>query len=167
MSDEPYEVFPSEYIGTRKAAPKKNKGLVILNEGTAEGTIIGGNLCSLNLLQGTEYMPSLKDKILFIEDDDFGGDQSPLEFERNLESLLQLPYAQSIKGVVFGRFPAKTTMTTEKLKYMLSSKLKLAGIPLIAGADFGHTNPMITFPIGGTARIEAKGRMIKIEILKH
>jgi len=167
MSDEPYEVFPSAYVGERKVAPKKNKGVIVLNEGSAEGVVVGGNLCSLNLLQGTEYMPSLKDKILFIEDDDFGGDQSPLEFERNLESLLEVPGARSIKGVVFGRFPKKTTMTTEKLVYIVSSKLALAGIPIIAGADFGHTNPMITFPVGGTARIEAKGRVVKIEIIKH
>lgn len=167
MSEDAYEIFPSKYFGERKVAPKKNKGLVVLNEGIAEGTIIGGNLCSLNLLQGTEYMPSLKDKILFIEDDDFGGDQSPLEFERNLESLLQQPHAKTIRGLVLGRFPSKTTMTIEKLKQILSNKLALAGIPIITGVDFGHTNPMITFPIGGTARIEAKGRAIKIEILKH
>lgn len=36
----------------------KNEGYRVLQEGSAEGTIVGGNLCTLNLLQGTEYMPS-------------------------------------------------------------------------------------------------------------
>ena len=43
---------------------------MIIQEGEAEGTIIGGNLCTINLLQGTEYMPSLENSILFIEDDE-------------------------------------------------------------------------------------------------
>lgn len=30
-----------------------------MQPGVAEGIIIGGNLCTLNLLQGTEYMPNL------------------------------------------------------------------------------------------------------------
>ena len=44
-----------------------NEGMKIINEGEAEGKIIGGNLCTLNLLQGTEYMPDLDNSILFIE----------------------------------------------------------------------------------------------------
>ena len=33
---------------------EKNKGFVVINEGSCEGTLLGGNLCTLNLLQGTE-----------------------------------------------------------------------------------------------------------------
>ena len=43
-----------------KVIKKKNDGSWIMNKGTGKGTIIGGNLCTLNLLQGTQYMPSLK-----------------------------------------------------------------------------------------------------------
>ena len=39
-------------------------------------------------------------------------------------------------------------------------------MPIIANADFGHSNPFITFPIGGTVKISTKGKA-KIEILKH
>jgi muramoyltetrapeptide carboxypeptidase len=38
-------------------------------------------------------------------------------------------------------------MTIEKLRYIISTKEELKMIPVIANADFGHTNPMITFPI--------------------
>ena len=38
------------------------------------GTIIGGNLCTLNLLQGTEFMPEFTENtILFLEDDALAG----------------------------------------------------------------------------------------------
>ena len=162
-----FEITASQYSGERNVAPTKNKGFVLLQEGTAEGTVIGGNLCSLNLLQGTEYMPSIKDKILFLEDDDFGGKETPIEFERNLESLLQLPHADTIRAIVFGRFQKGATMTMQKLAFMLSSKRISKNIPIIAHVDFGHTNPMITFPIGGTVRIQARGKNIKIEIVRH
>lgn len=40
----------------------KNDGMFAIKNGEAEGKIIGGNLCTLNLLQGTEYMPDLSNK---------------------------------------------------------------------------------------------------------
>ena len=39
-----------------------NEGMFVINEGDAEGDIVGGNLCTVNLLQGTEYMPDLSNK---------------------------------------------------------------------------------------------------------
>lgn len=167
MDNKPFELAPSKYFGERKVKTQKNKGVLVLQKGKCEGVLIGGNLCSLNLLQGTEYMPSLKDKVLFIEEDDFGGKNTPLEFERNLESLLQLPYASTIKGLVFGRFQKGANMNLEKLKYILKSKKIAKSIPIIVNADFGHTHPMFTFPIGGTVKIETVGSKVRIEILKH
>ena len=35
------------------------------------------------------------------------------------------------------------------------SKRELRAVPVIAGVDFGHTDPTITFPIGGTGRLIA------------
>jgi muramoyltetrapeptide carboxypeptidase len=58
-----------------------NEGWFVINNGVAEGTIIGGNLCTLNFLQGTEFMPSLANSILFIEDD---YEVSPEAFDRDL-----------------------------------------------------------------------------------
>lgn len=167
MSSSPFLVESSRYIAERKVKIKKNKGTIVLQEGQAEGVVIGGGLCSLNLLQGAEYMPSIKNSILFIEQDDFGGKNTPKEFERNLESLLQLPYANTIKGIVFGRFQKGADMNIKKLKYILSSKKISKNIPVIADADFGHTYPMFTFPIGGTVKIEARSAKVKIEVLKH
>ncbi|MBA5791105.1 LD-carboxypeptidase, partial [Escherichia coli] len=67
---------------------------------------------TLNLLQGTEYMPNLAGTILFIEDDFM---TIPETFDRDLESLLSQPGADEIEGMVIGRFQQKTAMTAEKL----------------------------------------------------
>ena len=38
---------------------------------------------------------------------------------------------------------------------------KLKGLPIIANLDFGHSTPLLTIPVGGTAKIDQGG--IKIE----
>jgi len=83
---------------------EKNDGYWILNEGVGEGRIVGGNLSTINLLQGTEFMPDLTDSILFIEDDDLAGNYTGVMFDRYLQSLLHQPNSQGLKGIVIGRF---------------------------------------------------------------
>ena len=130
----------------------KNKGCIVINEGKADGTIIGGNLCSFNLLQGTQYMPSLKDKILFIEDDALVGKEFPYEFDRNLVSLIQQKDFDKVKGIVIGRTQTQTGMNLTKWRKILNKK-ELKNIPIIINANFGHTTPNATIPIGGNCKI--------------
>ena len=142
------------YIDQNNINDIKNEGLIVINKGIASGNILGGNLCTLNLLQGTEYMPNMKDVILFIEDDDLSGDDFIYEFDRNLESLLQTDIGKNLKGIVVGKCQVKSEMNTEKWK-LLFNKEKFKDIPIIVDANFGHTTPIFTFPIGGYAKIEA------------
>lgn len=146
------------YINQSEVNNIKNEGLIIINHGIAEGQILGGNLCTLNLLQGTEYMPNMGDIILFIEDDDITGNNFFQEFDRNLESFLQSKLGKNVRGIVIGKTQKKSCMTLEKWKKMISNKKSLKKIPIIIGANFGHTTPIFTFPIGGYAKIEANDK---------
>lgn len=168
-TNKPYEVKSSKewsddewWMNQEKRTFIPNKGAWVLQKGKAEGTIIGGNLCTINLLQGTEYMPSLKDVILFVEDDEMEKENTVLTFDCDLQSLLQQK-GLTIKGLAIGRFQKASEMTREKLERIVSTKSQLKGIPIIANLDFGHSTPMITYPIGGTARINGS----KLEIVKH
>ena len=131
----------------------KNKGCIVINEGKTKGTIIGGNLCSFNLLQGTQYMPSLINKILFIEDDALVGKEFPYEFDRNLVSLIQQKDFDKVKGIVIGRSQTQTGMNLTKWKKILNKK-ELKNIPIIINVNFGHTTPNATIPIGGKCIID-------------
>ena len=142
----------------------KNDGMFVINEGEAEGEIVGGNLCTLNLLQGTEYMPNIENKILFLEDDDMAGKIYLMEFDRNLQSLIHMPEFKTVKALVLGRSQKATDMTKEKWIKLIKNKPELANIPVIAGVDFGHSTPIITFPIGGDARLKAKDNNIELYI---
>jgi len=165
-----FEVKPSKtwsddgwYTDQENRNPIDNEGFIIFNKGEAEGTIFGGNLCTLNLLQGTEFMPDISNSILFLEDD---YEVNPPDFDRDLQSLIHTPNFDKVKGIVIGRFQKKTDMTLEKLKYIIKTKKELENIPIIAGVDFGHTYPMITFPIGGTARLKVDEK-VEFRILNH
>ncbi len=141
-----------------------NPGSKVINKGMAEGTIIGGNLNTLGLLQGTKYMPIVEDCILFIEDCDRTNYDK--EFDRNLEALLQTELGDKIRGVVLGRAELNSDMNDEKWKYIIRGKKKLTDVPVVSGVGFGHSTPMITFPIGARAKIEA-GEGVKITIFSN
>jgi muramoyltetrapeptide carboxypeptidase LdcA involved in peptidoglycan recycling len=171
FSEDPFEIIPSKqwsddawYKNQKDRTLIKNEGFLVINEGSAFGTIIGGNLCTLNLLQGTEYFPTLENSILFIEDDD---ESLPHTFDRDLQSLIHLPSFSGVKGIVIGRFQKASKMTNDLLIKIIKTKKELDNIPIIANVDFGHTYPKITFPIGGEVSLVAKESKVKLELTKH
>lgn len=129
-----------------------SEGWWVLNRGTAAGTVVGGNLCTFNLLQGTPFMPPLDDTIVFVEDD---AEVRPWDFDRDLTSLIQQPTFEGVRALVIGRFQRETGMTRDLLTQIVSTKPALDRIPVLANVDFGHTTPIITFAIGGRATITA------------
>ena len=174
MKEWTFPIVPSKtwsddarYLDQENRTIEDNKGFWTMNEGKAEGKILGGNLCTFNLLHGTEFMPDISDSILFIEDDNQAGDLFSLEFERNLQSVIHQPNFDKVRWMVIGRFQKDTDINIEKLKYILKTKEELRSIPIIANVDFGHTNPLITFPIWGTAKILVKDNEATIEIIEH
>jgi muramoyltetrapeptide carboxypeptidase LdcA involved in peptidoglycan recycling len=171
MEESLFEIKPSEewsddkwYLDQNEREFMKNEGELIVNEGGAEGKIIGGNVCTLNLLLGTEFMPSIKDSILFLEDDE----ESKLKhFGRNLQALLHQPEFSQVRGLIVGRFQKASEATKEKIVKMIKTKKELENIPVVANLDFGHTSPLFTFSIGGTAKLLVKKEGVKLEILEH
>jgi len=173
MENNSFEVFPSKHWSDDKWYENQenrnlitNKGWVVINEGAAEGIVIGGNIGTFLLLQGTKYFPEAKDVVLFLEDDDLPGDSSAVEFERGLQSIIQQSKLK-IKGIVIGRFQKASNVTIEKITKIVKTKKELDSVPVIADVDFGHTDPKITFPIGGRVKIIANKNTSKIEFTNY
>ena len=170
FSSEPYEVMPATtwsddawYRDQENRDFIPNAGYEILQEGEADGPLIGGNASTLILLNGTPYLPPLAGSILMIEDD---LEATPHAFQRYLQALIHQPGFEGVRGMVIGRFQKATQMTDELLRYIISTKRELRGMPIIAQASFGHTTPQFTFPIGGRATLSAvdeKGRFVITE----
>lgn len=172
-SEIPFEVYHSSewsddawYMNQEERVFIPNDGFKIIQEGEAVGTSIGGNLCTFQLLHGTEYMPPLKDTILFVEDDDLTAEYFPVSFDRDLQSLIHQPGFEGVKGIIIGRAQKRANFNLEKINYIIKTKEELSHLPVIAGVDFGHTTPQITLPIGGQVSIKARDGKVSFNILK-
>ncbi|ABS24066.1 MULTISPECIES: S66 family peptidase [Bacillus cereus group] len=168
------EIVPSKtwsddlwYIDQEQREFMSNEGYISIHEGESTGEIVGGNMSTFNLLQGTPYMPSLCDKILFLEEDDLTGKSTIQTFNRYLHSLIQQPGFEHIKGIVLGRMQKGAASTMEDIQEMIDSKPELTHIPVIANANFGHTTPIFTFPIGGRVKMISHKTSSSITILTH
>lgn len=111
-------------------------------------------------------MPDIRDKVLFLEDDNIMGEYFCYEFDRNLESLMQVDGADTLKGIIFGRFADSCGLNVDTITDIIRDKVP-AHIPVVFGVDFGHAFPMITFPVGGMVRIQADQDKTEIIIVEH
>lgn len=173
MQKDSFKIAPSKswsddewYKNQKDRTLVRNSGWKVINTGRASGTVIGGNLCTFNLLQGTVYFPNIKNSILFFEDDEFGGSYSAVELDRNLQSVIQQQGFSRVKGIIIGRFQKASEMDLIKIRHIIKSKKELSKIPVIYDVDFGHTDPKITFPIGGKVEIVAS-KSPQIKFIKH
>ena len=107
---------------------------------------------------------AFSDSILFLEDDS----ESQLgHFDRDLQSLIHLPNFNKVRGIVVGRFQKASHVKNEHLIKAIKSKKELSHIPVLANVDFGHTDPTITFPIGGEVALVVSDGKSVLKILKH
>lgn len=141
--------------------PIENEGRWHIQDGNFRGTAIGGNLCSMNLLQGTEYWPQVDNPIAIVEDTSMSNIGF---FDRDLQSLL---HAQKIGGLIIGRFQKGSKITREMVEESVASKKELVGKPVVANVDIGHTLPIATIPIGGTVDLAVRGKKSYITIVGH
>jgi len=171
MREEPFEVPPADHWSddpwfedqeNRDFVP--NPGYEVIHEGEAEGKLLGGNLGTLALLFGTRYLPALEETILLLEDDE---EESAVDFDRHVQSLIHQPAFVGVRGIVVGRFQRASEMDLDTLKAIIESKRELVGLPVIANASFGHTTPQFTFPIGGYGRLNAGNGVVALHIDEH
>jgi len=141
-----------------------NAGYLVINEGEVNGRFLGGNLCTLNLLQGTEFMPDLAGSILLIEDD---SESHAATFDRDLQSLIHQPGFDQVQGLIIGRFQKESKIDDATLIEIIRTKAALKDMPITANASFGHTTPQFTFPIGGKGTLIAKKDATIFTITEH
>jgi muramoyltetrapeptide carboxypeptidase len=140
------------HLGQQLRQPRNHSGRIafrrdsLLNEGSGTGTLVGGNASTVQLLNSTPWAPPLGGSVLFMEDD---LEAQPHHFDRWLTAMLQQPGASEIAALVIGRFQVESNMTRSLLKQIVGYQPALADVPVLANVDFGHTDPMLTFPIGG------------------
>lgn len=141
-------------------------GAEILTPGTATGQLMGGNLCLLTNLLGTEFAPDFRGKIVFVEDQ-----TEPI---RNLDRmLLKLRRSGKLDGaaaILFGDFTEMTD--TEAVPFGLTVRelvlehVEGLNIPIVMNAPFGHGAVLPTFPLGVQAKLTASGPTPTLQLLE-
>lgn len=142
--------------------------LEVLQEGSAEGTLLGGCLSLLVSLLGTPWMPETKGSILFLED----WKSKPYQIDRMLQQLRHAGVLAGLAGVVFGQMlecrqqEIDTYTLQEVILECLQNGLS-KGAPILYGLPSGHVDkPNLTLPLGVRARIVAEPENPALHILE-
>jgi muramoyltetrapeptide carboxypeptidase len=133
----------------------------VIRAGVAEGQLVGGNLSLLASVLGTEYIPDLKNKILFIED----VGEKPYRIDRMLTSLRQAFPLSGLAGIAMGVFAdceAKSGSRSLSLLETIEDRLGDLNIPTIYGLSFGHIDDMCTLPMGINVRLDTGSKSITL-----
>lgn len=165
MQGSSYRLSRSKHWGERGGKRCQAKDWQCLGAGKASAKLIGGNLGTFYLLQGTQYQPKFDDPFIFLlEDDDEAGTYTAREISRRFESLLQLPdFRDNLQGLIVGRFQRNSRVSEKDIASILVSK-NLGRIPVVYNVDFGHTLPMLTLPIGQKISLQV-GSKVNISLL--
>ncbi|MCM2279055.1 MAG: hypothetical protein NDJ89_13350 [Oligoflexia bacterium] len=141
-------------IGADIIPIRPNEGWRVYRKGKAKGPIIGGNVGTLLLLAGTPYWPKMKGRILFVEDDEA---ESSRTIDRMFTQLRHMGVFDQIAGLVVGRFVSSVGFKADdSLEMILDDALRGYRFPVITGVDFGHSDPLITFPLGVMCQVDTK-----------
>lgn len=143
-----------------KNKTNKNNDWHIIQNGNSRGKLIGGNLSTMLLILGTEYLPldTFNESILFLED----CETNINEFCSQLECLKLNGILNKVNGIIFGKFD--TEEMNQNIDNFLKEYFKNYHIPIASNLDFGHVFPIFTLPIGATANFDCNNNRINLEV---
>ncbi len=137
-------------------------GWRMLKPGEARGRLVGGEITTLVIQTGTEYMPSLDSAIFFW--DDYGS--SLAWVDRFLANLRTKGVYERIAGMLVGRNRTagfEPTSTGYGLDDVILESTRGYDFPVMVNMDFGHTDPIMTIPFGIRATMRSQGQYLSID----
>ncbi|MCA9732188.1 MAG: LD-carboxypeptidase [Deferribacteres bacterium] len=138
-----------------------------VQEGVAEGRLVGGNLTLLQSLLGTPYEPDTNGAILFMEE----VGEEPYDLDRMLNHLKQAGKFDGVKGIFFDKMPSVKPASLQpgfnsslSVEQVIEDVFKNCKFPLCVGLSIGHIKDKPTLPLGIQARLDAThGRLSLLE----
>lgn len=151
LTDNLFSALPSGF-----APDIEDEQIEIINPGTAEGPMIGGNLSLLTAALGSPYEVDTKNKILFIEE----VEEKNYRIDRGLTSLALAGKFDQCKGIILGTWadcgdPELEQGKNLTLHQIFEEVVKPFGKPTINNFRAGHIYPQITIPMGVRAKLDA------------
>lgn len=125
--------------------------------GPATGRLVGGNLETVCALAGTRYWPDWSGAVVLLET----LTTEPEPVERCLAHLAMLGVFDQMVGLVAGR-SLRGGAGFEQCWRDLVRRWVPRDVPMVFGADVGHTDPMATLPIGVRVRLDPAAEAMEI-----
>ena len=134
----------------RPARPRAWSGLRALHSGAAVGPVVGGNLALVHAMAAAGRLSVPSGAILALEDTG----EAPYRVDRMLTSLRLGGHLSGAAGVVFGSFARSSPGPDgRRVDEVLAACTRPLGIPVVAGAPFGHAAPNEAFVLGAVASL--------------
>jgi muramoyltetrapeptide carboxypeptidase len=136
-------------------------GLVAVRGGVARGRLYGGNLALLEAMAAAGRLEVPAGSVLVIED----VDERPYRIDRMLTSLRLGGHLSRVAAVVVGGFTRCPTGPDGVTPLMvLEERLGDLGVPVVAGAPFGHGDDNRAFVLGREAEVDG-GSSAEVRLL--
>jgi muramoyltetrapeptide carboxypeptidase len=134
----------------RPSAPQEWQKLEVIREGSAAGPLVGGNLALLEAMAAAGRLRLPHGAILALED----VTERPYRVDRMLTALRDGGHLTHASAIVFGEFaqcdPGPDGVA---IAAVLAERTRDLGIPVVAGAPFGHGARNDAFVHGAAARL--------------
>ncbi len=137
----------------------RSDGYEWLKQGSASGSIIGGCVPSINHLAGTEYWIDPINSIFFIdipEGYEFGKGLPIHSLDAYLSDLDNLGVFESISGLIIGRPYNYSLEEYNALKKIILYYTKKYDYPILLNVNIGHSDPIITLPLGVNVTMDSR-----------
>ena len=165
---EPSETWTDELLDwntkadlTRPRELRKSDGWRTVREGAASGPLFGGCLESICWhVKGSPGWLDLAGAIVFLETSEEA--PSPAHVDGYLTDLEQLGVFEDAAALIFARPYGYTDEDARALWDVVARRTEAAGLPVLANVEAGHTDPMITLPLGVPAELDATHKRLRL-----
>jgi muramoyltetrapeptide carboxypeptidase len=128
----------------------------VLVGGEADGVLTGGNVALRAAPVGTAGAVGAAGCIAVLEE----VGEEPYRLDRLLTQLLRSGWFDGVRGIVVGQLT--DCGPPDVVRSLLLDRLAPLGVPLLAGAPFGHALPHLAFPCGVPATLDGATGMLTL-----
>lgn len=154
-----YEEVIKRLVEGALSLGKADDEYVTVQEGKAQGILVGGNLSLVNEMVAGNYAIDFTDKILFLEE--LFLETPPALVSNYFYHMRQNGVFDKIKGIWLGNYDGSISIE----QILLDSLEGEYHFPIIKSNNFGHIDKKTVIPIGTMAKIDTN-KKVKIELLE-
>lgn len=134
----------------------------LVGSGPVTGRVVGGNLVLVHFAAMTGLLPTLRGKILFLEE----VNEAPYRVDGLLASLRYSGALDGVRGVALGGFTNCVPLKGHRelpLIQVFRDHLGPLGVPVRRGIRAGHGARNIPFPLGARATLDPRAKALVFE----